>query len=207
MPIQVFGQGAVQTAYVSFISFDLTEGNVVLIWPTSYVDVPYTQNGINYNVLAASMVVTASIEDPPSTITLPDATMSSVGSNFIITNSGDFTFNLLKSDGSILIGGGIPPTENANSYWVQLIDNSTSAGVWQFVQFGAGTSSANANVLAGLGLTALGATLNTNIPVLSLNNTNLPYTVSAANRAQLIVWKGGIGAITLPNITSVPAGF
>ena len=36
MPITVFGQGAVQTAYVSYLALDLdlTDGNITLVWPT-----------------------------------------------------------------------------------------------------------------------------------------------------------------------------
>ena len=201
MPIQVFGAGAVQTAYVSYEKIDLTSNSVTLVWPNTYVNLPYTENGITYTVLAASMNV-----DTPSanayTVTLPDATQSSVGSNFIITNIGLSSFRLLKSDGTELIV--IPVTENANSYWVQLTDNSTSAGFWSFLQFGAGTSSADASVLAGYGLVALEGTLNTNVPISSLTAN---YTVTSTDRAKLLVWTGGTGTITLPAIATVPAGF
>lgn len=201
MPINVFGGGAVQTAYVSFAALDLTGGSIVLVWPTSYVDVPYTANGINYNTLAASMTVnTANLN--VNTITLPDATQSSVGANFIITNIGASSFALNKSDGTQLIQ--IPAVALTNSYWVQLTDNSTSAGVWQFVKFGAGTSSADAAVLAGNGLIPLGPTLNTNVPVKTQSN---PYTVLPSDRASLIVFKGGAITFTLPGIATVPAGF
>lgn len=93
MPIQVFGAGAVQTAYVSYLALDLSLGSVQLVWPTSYVDVPYTQNGINYNVLAASMSVNTAMGNT-NTMTLPDATMASGGQNFIITNTGASAFDV-----------------------------------------------------------------------------------------------------------------
>lgn len=195
MPIQVFGAGAIQTAYVSYIALDLTEGSIVLQWPDAYVNVPPN------DILAASMTVNTDTGNT-NTITLPDATMQSVGSNFIITNVGADSFQLLKSDGGLLIN--IPSTTNANSYWVQLTNNSTSAGIWQFVQFGAGTSSADASVLAGYGLTPITTTLNTNIVTTSIT-TN--YTVLSSDRASLLVWTTGTGTITLPLITSVPAGF
>lgn len=202
MPVTVFGNGAVQTAYVSFTEFDLSLGSLTLIWPTSYVNVPYTLNGINYNVLAASMLVTTANPNI-NTITLPDATMASVGQNFIITNSGIANFNLLQNGSTMLasIAVGI-------SYWVQLVDNSTSAGMWTVITFGAGTSTANAAALAGLGLVALpnlpNGTLNTNIPILSIAANT---TITVANRAQLIIWTGGAGTITLPAINTIPAGF
>lgn len=89
-----------------------------------------------------------------------------------------------------------------------MTNTATSVGTWQDIQFGAGTSAASATALAGLGLVALPAlpngTLNTNIPVQS---KNAAYTIVAGDRASLIVWAGGTGTITLPLITSVPAGF
>lgn len=201
MAIQVFGQGAIQTAYVAFTPLDITGGSITLVWPNTYVNLPYTQDGINYNVLAASMTVNTAMGNT-NTITLPDATEASVGANFIITNIGAASFNLLKSDGSILIN--IPSTAQSNSYWVQLTDNSTAIGVWQFVQFGAGTSQAQAAALAGNGLVALGALLNTNIPVQTLTGD---YTVVVGDRAKLFVWQGGDGTVTLPAIGTIPQGF
>lgn len=203
MPIQVFGEGAIQTAYVSFLNIDLTERSTVLMWPNSYVNLPFTEGGINYNVLAASMIVTTE-EGNTNTVTLPDATKGTVGSNFIITNLGASAFNLLKSDGITLLS--IPATDLANSYWVELTQNNNSAGIWQTIQFGAGTSSADAAALAGNGLSALGlpAKLNTNTPV---QTKSTDYTVTTNDRANLIVWNGGAGTITLPNVTLDLAGF
>jgi hypothetical protein len=420
MPIQVFGAGAIQTAYVSYEGIDLTEGSVVLQWPDAYVNVPPN------NILAASLRVNTGVANV-NTLTLPDATMQSVGGNFIIINVGESSFNLLTSDGAQLltvpsspdptsgvsqpmVGGsvtiptsvvqsnsviqlsmGIPggtlgrwevlsinpgisftvvsnssaetstvqwgimprtwtsgvstlstghvsvltpsvttdstilvtyeeldnpgilsvpsgsiipgvgftiestnnldssnvvwtivqlvPTltqgtatltsgvaivntsavtgssiilltynttadvgsyivttniipgqsftirsestldissvnwailplssilSSSNAYWVQLIDNSTPAGIWQYVQFGAGVSSAQASLLAGYGLTSIGTTLDTNIITASITSN---YTVLPSDRASLLVWTTGTGTITLPLITSVPAGF
>lgn len=427
MPFPVFGAGAVQTAYVSFLALDISDKNITLVWPTSYVDAPNEDGTVN--VLGASMTVNTAAGNA-NTITLPDATQTTVGANFIITNVGQSGFNLLKSDGSILVniptplipsgtstnmtagevtintplvqansvvqlsvgihggthgqwrvsaivpgvsftvrsssgtetstvnwaimhsswisgtsaalGSGVDPGEvfvNAptvtanskilltnntfagtlgtlsnpiinpgvgfiisssntsdtstvnwtivqqtpdltqgtaeltageaevttsavnlnsiilltykhsisageyitvttitpgerffiesegssdsstvnwaifsttpynfqpNSYWVQLTDNSTSAGTWQLIQFGAGTSAATPSVLAGNGLTAIESTLNTNIPV---QEKSTPYTILPSDRANLIVWSGGTATITLPLVSTVPAGF
>lgn len=223
MPIQVFGAGAVQTAYVSYLLIDLTAaplGNQVLVWPTSYVDVPYTQNGINYNVLAASIDVITGANNQYK-ITLPDATQSTVGANFIITNVGASPFRLYKQSGGLLLTVPPPPPPSppplpnafANSYWIQLTDNSTPDGKWKIVQFGAGTSSAQASVLAGTGLKTLGPvfpqtvdTLNTNIPVKQKTQADA-YTIQASDGASLLLWKGGAGNITLPLATAVTSGF
>lgn len=203
MPIAVFGQGAVQTAYVSYIEFDIEPNSLTLVWPTSYVDVPFTDTstGIHYNVLAASMQVTCA--DPNAhTITLPDATEGSVGNNFIISNVGAAPFNVLYQDGTAFLAA-----ENGISYWVQLTDNSTANGTWEVITFGAGASTADPIALAGPGLIPYPVDptkLATNIPVQS---KNAPYTVVATDRASLIVWTGGGGEITLPAIGAVQAGF
>jgi hypothetical protein len=203
MPVTVFGGGAVQTAYVSFTALDITANSITLVWPTSYFDVPSIVDGIHYNVLAASMTVNDGTGNT-NTVTLPDATESSVGSNFIITNIGASAFQLLKSDSTELLS--IPNTNTSNSFWVQLIDNSTSAGTWQFVQFGAGTSQAQASALAGNGLVPLLGLLNTNIAVKSIAGS--PYNVIISDRAKLLLWQTGIGVVTLlPIATPVPAGF
>lgn len=201
MPIEVFGAGAVQTAYVSFLALDITDHSLELVWPNSYVNLPYSKDGVFYNVLAASMTVVCGQGNFHS-VTIPDATASSVGSNFIITNIGASEFNVLNNEGEILFS--LPAEGESNSYWVQLTDNSTRGGIWQYVAFGAGSTSADANTLSGLGLVAIGTTLNTNMAVQS---KNLPYTVVAEDRASLIIWTGGSAAITLPAIASVPAGF
>lgn len=198
MPINVFGQGAVQTAYVNYRYVDLSLGSQVLVWPTSYVDTP--------NTLAASMVVNTN-ENNTNTLTLPDATMATVGQNFIIFNAGSSAFNLLNASGTIVKN--IPSTALSNVYWVQLTDNSVSNGEWLVIQYGAGTSNADAVKLAGVqpgnGITPIGgATLATNIPV-QIKNAN--YNVLNSDRANLIVWTGGEGSIILPAINTIASGF
>ena len=199
MPINVFGYGAVQTAYVSYRAIDITLASQVLVWPTSYVDTP--------NVLAAAMYVTTAANNA-NTLTLPDARQASVGQNFIITNKGASAFDLLTSDGQVLKN--IPSVALSNSYYIQLTDNSTAIGDWETIQFGAGTSQANAVALAGAppgnGIVSIagGTTLATNIPVQS---KNAQYTVVNGDRANLFVWTGGVGTMRLPVIGTVPAGF
>lgn len=205
MSVTVFGGGAVQTAYVSFTDLDITLNDITLVWPTSYFDVPSVVGGIHYNVLAASMTVNDGNVNTHKII-LPNATESSVGSNFIITNIGLSSFQLMKADGvtELIVIPNVPNT--SNSFWVQLIDNSTPNGDWQFVQFGAGTSQAQASALAGNGLVALGGLLNTNIVVQAIPNA--PYQVLLTDRAKLLLWQTGNGNLLLPAIaTPIPNGF
>jgi len=72
------------------------------------------------------------------------------------------------------------------------------------VQFGAGTSSANAATLAGYGLTAINTTLNTSTAVTTFSSA---YTFLTADRASMYVWTGGAGTATLSAATTVGSGW
>ncbi|HXB12833.1 MAG TPA: hypothetical protein VNZ45_12655 [Bacteroidia bacterium] len=200
MAFPTFGYGAVQSAYISYIRLDISANSITLIWPNTYVDTVATPQGTP-NTLAAYMDVTNVIGNT-YTITLPDATQASVGQNFIMTNGGARAFNVLKSDGTVLFTAAT--TLNANSYYVILKDNTTSAGDWTIIAFGVGSSTADPTALAGLGLKAITTTLNTNIPVFTVNT---PPVLDATYRASLIVWTGGVGTITLPLIVNSPQGY
>lgn len=190
MPINVFGAGAVQTAYVSYSEINLTS-NLQLNWPFSYQDNP--------NLVTAVMDVINAAETAWN-ITLPKASEASVGQNFIIRNKGSSNFNLLDHGGTnigtIMVGV---------SYYYYLADNTTDAGDWQSITFGAGTAQADATDLAGNGLTPIAGLLNTNIPVVTTAGPN--FIVNPSERANLIVWIGGTGTLTLPPIGSVPNGY
>lgn len=199
MAIQVFGAGAIQTAYVSYSALNTTSGNILLYWPNSSVSLPFTGPGTLQNaVLSARMEVNTPVMNT-NYITLPNATEATVGENFIMKNVGLSNFTLKKSDGTALqvMAPGI-------SYYVQLTNSTTSIGVWSVDTFAAGTSEASADILAGYGLTPIGLTLNTNVPI---RLTSVPVAITTASRAQMIVWQGSVNTQTLPAIGSVPAGF
>ncbi len=202
------GTVTVPTTSVAANSVILLSDNTLNV-PTPYVRVSNINPGVNFTITAEANTDLSSINWAilldTNTIILPDATQSSVGSNFIMTNVGLNPFQLLKSDKTELIQ--IPNMPNtANSYWVQLTDNSTPAGIWKFVQFGAGTSQAQASALAGNGLVPLDGLLNTNISVKAIA-ANPPYNVLVTDRAKLLLWQTGSGTMNLPGIDTVPAGF
>jgi hypothetical protein len=85
-----------------------------------------------------------------------------------------------------------------------LTDNSTTNGTWSYVLFGASTSSANASILAGYGLAASGLTLNQVYPVVAYSSS---YALTATNSADLSVWTGGVGTLTLPSAAAVGVGW
>lgn len=212
MPIQVFGQGATQTAYVSYLHLDIQNrdiahperlGSITLLWPTSYVDAPYYDivNSIQYEIIPASLDVNTAAGNT-NTITLPNATEASVGANCIIRNVGAANFTILKQGGT--------PVQIAMpdiAYWLLLTDNSTAAGTWQVITFGAGTSQASAAALAGYGLYASGDNkLNTWIKVF---DKNIVPILDETYSGSIIVWQGNTGTISLPAVGTLlhPQGY
>jgi len=157
----------------------------------------YTSNGTG-NVGATGggnvVVLTYSV---PYAITLPEATQVSNGTAVQIINNGDNPFFVTDFDQNFLVTLNV-----GNVYEFLLTDNTTSAGEWQILQAGTGTALANAAAIAGLGLTTLNGTLNTNFPSKFIDGN---YTSGLADRGSLLVWTGGVGTITLfPNS---PNGF
>lgn len=214
MSIQVFGQGAVQSAYPSYVFIDIRtppdgNGSTVLVWPNTYIDLPFTDSvtGIFHQVAAANIKVnTAGMN--VNTITMPDATQTSIGQTIIMVNAGASAFNVLANDGITVIAiVPISDVNHANTVWFLLTDNTTSNGTWTVVTFGAGTSSSSAIDLAGNGLTAIAGKLNTNVPVIV---TGAVPTINTTFRAKLVSYTGGTNTLRLPLINpvaSVPAGF
>ena len=161
--------------------------NTVLAWP------------INGNLPSSTPV--SNIFDVTATVSglllqLPPATQVSVGQSVLVRNVGTNTLTVTDTTGVNTIAS-VP---SGIAQFIFLTNNSTPSGVWSSVVFGAGTSAANAAALAGYGLVALGTTLNQSTPVASyFSNT----TLTAANRAQFVVWSSGVGTITLPSSTAV----
>lgn len=210
MAVFGFNSGAIQTANTSYVTIDFNAypGNNTLTWPSTYQNVPFTDNEITYQVIAGGIGI---INTAPSGsfIVLPNVIQGSVGYNSIITNASANSV-LVSINTSITTTPVYAPLVTIApglSYWIQLTNVLVNAiSSWNVVTFGAGTSIANAMVLAGYGLVAIpnmtSGTLNTNIVV---NQQTTNYSVQLSDRASLILWSGGTGTITLP--TSPPAGF
>lgn len=190
MAVNVFGGGAITPAQVGFRQLELEE-DTTLFWPSSYLDTS--------NVLPYYLLVTG-VEEEDLNLTLPAANQVGVGMNFIINNIGTEDFTLRTNGGDELgtIAAG-------TCYFYIISDNSTVDGTWVPLTFGTGTSSADANALAGKGLKAISTTLNTNIPTVSGITTD--QTIVIADRAKLFIWQGGVGVFTLPDIVDAPNGF
>jgi len=186
--------GPVQTAYVEYKLYSLL-GDLTLFWPTAYQD--------SVNIVAAYMDIADNIA-PANSISIPDARQVSVGQNFIISNIGAESFNVLD------FAGGVINTIVAGTAWYFILtDNSTAAGTWHFLQFGAGSSSATAASLVGYGLNDYilppinQSRLNTQINV----NTAIPsnYNIAITDYASMLVWTGGTSSIFLPAVSPTPS--
>jgi hypothetical protein len=181
----VFGGANIYPSDISYRSISLT-ANVTLNWPTE---------------ASAAGDFTARIIDVTESaggfaITLPPADEAGNGETILFNNTGSFSFIVRDSAGTQILNA------VAGSVWqVYLSNNSTAAGVWKVLQYGASISAANASSLAGTGLKAIGAALSTAMPVATFNSN---YTAGVSDRAFTFVWTGtGSGSLTLPDPITV----
>lgn len=182
---QTFGGQNINPADLSYLAITLA-ADTTLVWPL--------------NAPPGSTTVADKIDVTPSgagfSIIMPDATGGSNGTDALFRNLGASSFTVKTSTGSVIA------TVGAGEGWlVYLRSNATAAGTWGAIQYGAGTSSADAAALAGLGLLAITTTLNQSCPV-ATKNAN--YTLGTNDRAQMIVSTGG--AITFSFTSAATLG-
>jgi hypothetical protein len=90
------------------------------------------------------------------------------------------------------------------SRYFYLTDNSTLGGTWANLEFGAGTSFADAATLQGAGLTTVSGKLATTQNIVNVSTTP---NITDANRASTYVWGGGAGTLTLPAVATLSSGW
>lgn len=179
----VGGQGAnpVDNQYDAItIAADTT-----LEWPFSFTD--------SALITAQIMHVTASTTS--LSLLMPDASQASVGQSIIIKNQGSNTFTVKDN-----AGGTIVSAAAGISYFIYITDNSTAAGAWATLTFGAGSNSISAASLAGNGLEASASLLQIDTPG-SYKNAN--FSLGLNDRGSTIIWTGGVAAITVPSAASL----
>lgn len=177
--VQTFGGTNIYSAEPSYRSIALT-ANVTLSWPI--------EMATDANVVAKIMDVTPNAAG--RIITMPPANQVSVGQTALFFNVGSHAFTVNDNAGNAIVS--VSP---GLAWQIYLTDNSTVAGTWRSVQFGAGASSATAGALAGYGIVAITSTLNQSAPV---SNIAVNYAVGLPDRASVINWTGGAGTFTLP---------
>jgi hypothetical protein len=173
-----------QTGYESLT----LSSNTTLQWPI---------NGNNTNVVATIIEVTATASN--LALAMPPASQVSTGQSVLIRNTGSIVFNVTDNSGNI-----IATVLSGISWYIYVTSNSSTAGTWNSVQFGASASNANATTLAGAGLVSAGTAINQNYPIQTLNSGT---TLNAGYLAQVVVWTGGVGTLTLPSASSLGNGW
>jgi hypothetical protein len=125
---------------------------------------------------------------------MPPANQTSVGTDAMIRNMSAYSFEVVDNN-----GGTIVTIASGKAFYIYITANPDVAGTWGVIDFGAGTSSADAATLAGLGLVAISTTLNQSHPSSSFANG---YTFVAADRAQTKIWSSGAGTVSLPAVAT-----
>ena len=153
--------------------------NTTLEWPINGNATPnYAARIMNVTATSAGLV-----------LRMPPANQASVGQDALIRNVGANSFTVADYDGNVIV-----VVAASQARYIYITTNATEAGTWGVIAFGVGSSAADAGSLDGLGLTVIGATLNTAHPVQTFSSN---YTAVAGDRARTYVWTGGAGALTL----------
>ena len=155
-----------------------------------------------YNYSGTTPVITKIMEvscNAGNTLTMPPANQVSNGEDVIIRNVGSNLLTVLKNDGTTLA-----TIAASLAQYIYVTDNTTVAGVWGQIQFGAGSASVNAAALVGYGLTAIANTLNVAFPVLSTAGN---LTLALTNRDEAVTFTGGSATLTLLAVATAGNGF
>lgn len=172
-----FGGITIYPSDLGYQAYSITT-STALTWP----ELGDTSSNLAANFIRASTTVTG------ASFIIPDARDVSVGLARRIKNIGSITLPILSTSGSTIANVGA-----GQDYLLTLIDNTTSGGLWDTEQLGVGTSSADAQFLAGNGLATSGGTLVINWPVVSTGSNG--YQMDVTSRATLLTWTGGTGTI------------
>ena len=179
----VFGGANIYPSEVSY-SLQTMVADVYLSWPE--------ETSANENLATKIIDVDAAAG---LSIYLPNATKAANGETILFNNVGSNTVTVKTSTGVQVV------TVAAGQLWqVYLSNNTTAAGIWKSLQYGASVSQANASALAGVGIVAVGTMLSQSVPITTFNSD---YTAGVNDRAKMFVWNGAGGTFTLPSAPAV----
>jgi hypothetical protein len=125
---------------------------------TADTELQWPINGNTSDVVANIIEVSASAAG--FKLIMPPATQVSDGQSALIRNTGSYSFTVVKNTTLATIVS----VASGVAQYVYVTNNTTVAGTWSSVTFGAGTSSANAADLAGSGFVATNTKLNQSYP-------------------------------------------
>lgn len=180
----VFGGASIYPSEISYSALTLT-ADVTLSWPT--------ETSASNNL--ATRIINISSATAGLSIFLPDATKAGTGETILFNNVGAQTITVKNASGTQIV------TVTSGTLWqIYLTNNSTVAGVWVSLQYGASLSIANASALAGTGIVAVGPLLSQSVPITAFSSN---YTAGTADRAKMFNWTGAGGTLSLPDPTIV----
>lgn len=180
----VFGGANIYPSEISYSSYNLT-ADITLSWPE--------ETSTNQNL--ATRIIDIATSTAGRSFILPDASKTGTGNTILFNNLSANTVTVKNAAGVQVV------TIGSSELWqVYLANNSTEAGVWRALEYGAETSVANASSLAGTGIIALGTLLSQSVPITTFNSN---YTNGVDDRAKMFVWTGGGGTLNLPQAADV----
>lgn len=188
----VFGGNTIFPADPSLYALTLSGTDVTLEWPT--------ESAAPEHPAARIIAVTAENDD---VVTLPDATLASVGQMILFDNLSDSSdsFTVENADGDEVATVGV-----GEQWLVYLYDNSDEAGTWQATQMGAASASALASSLNSYGLKVISNRLAQSMPVTTFSST--PTTLAVTDRASVLVWTAnGAGTLNLMAAATAATNF
>jgi hypothetical protein len=178
----------VQPTDVSYYALSFNT-NQTLYWPAV----------VNPTQVPAARIMDCVASVAGLTITLPDARQGAPGTDILVRNLGLFPFTITDAAGgqSVTVPVGI-------ALYFYLIDNTSLGGTWGNLTFAAGTSFADAAQLQGAGLTTITGRLATTQNIV---NISVSPSLNDNSRAVTYNWNSGVGAIPLPNATTLSTGW
>ena len=180
----VFGGANIYPSEISY-SYIALSADITLSWPEE----------TSTNVNLATKIIDVSAASANRTITLPDASKTGTGQTILFNNVGANAFVVKDAAGVQVVS--IAP---ATLWQIYLTNNSTEAGTWKTLQYGASLSMANASALAGTGIVAVGTLLSQSVPVTEFSAN---YSAGITDRAKMYNWTGAGGTLTLPQPATV----
>lgn len=183
----VFSNNELPPSDVGLAIYTITADSL-FTWPS------YAESGLL--TLASIVELKGSVS---AALGLPPASQVSVGESVLFFNVGSVTYALLDFSGASVLT--LAP---GTAYLAYVQDNTSDAGVWEFIAYGSGTSEATAGTLAGSGLKAIGNKLAASIGAVVLNSN---FSLVDANRASMLLFTGGATALSLPLISTLSTDF
>lgn len=173
----VFTGDVVQPTDVSYVEIDLST-STILTWPIPRIA----------DVIGAT---------GSTTITLPDATLASVGQDVLLNNLSANSFVVYEDDGITVAATCAAGTAT----YLYLTDNSTTNGSWQATVMATSGSAATAAGLQGYGVRAISTdSTHLSAAVTQSDWSTTTRTTALSDRAGLINFTGASsGALTLQN--------